>query len=109
MSPKRKPRVLVVDDEADIRSSLRRILEYDGYEGPEPIISEGTRRDEIYVGGLTYGAPLGFLLPFWARERALRDTLMTFNATYLNEQSTIENYEYDDLRFTVMVTKSFEF
>jgi hypothetical protein len=84
-------------------------FEYDGYEGPEPIISAETRRDEIYVGGITYGAPLGFLLPFLAHSRAFRDTLLTANATYLNEQSTIENYQYDDLRFTVMYTKTFEF
>lgn len=84
-------------------------FEYDGYEGPEPIISEATRRDEIYVGGITYGAPLGFLLPFLAQSRAFRDTLLTVNATYLNAQSTIENYEYDDLRFTFMYTKTFEF
>ena len=32
MSPKRKPLVQVVDDEEDIRSSLRMILEYDGME-----------------------------------------------------------------------------
>jgi len=30
MAPRRRPLVLVVDDEADIRSSLRRILEYEG-------------------------------------------------------------------------------
>jgi len=84
-------------------------FEYDGYEGPEPIISTETRRDAIYVGGITYGAPLGFLLPFLAHSHAFRDTLFTVNATHLNEQSTIENYTYDDLRFTVMYTKNFEF
>ncbi len=31
MNPRRKPLVLVVDDEADIRSSLRMILEYEGF------------------------------------------------------------------------------
>jgi two-component system nitrogen regulation response regulator NtrX len=31
MAPRRKPLVLVVDDESDIRSSLRMILEYEGY------------------------------------------------------------------------------
>jgi tetratricopeptide (TPR) repeat protein len=84
-------------------------FEYDGYEGPEPIISSETRRDAIYLGGITYGAPLGFLLPFLGRSPAFRDTLFTVNATYLNVQSTIENYQYDDLRFTVMYTKNFEF
>lgn len=84
-------------------------FEYDRYEGPEPIISAETRRDAIYVGGITYGAPLGLLLPFLAHSHVFRDTLFTVNATYLNEQSTIENYSYDDLRFTVMYTKNFEF
>jgi two-component system, NtrC family, nitrogen regulation response regulator NtrX len=32
MAPRRKPLVLVVDDETDIRSSLRMILEYEGYD-----------------------------------------------------------------------------
>jgi len=84
-------------------------FEYDRYEGPEPIISAETRRDAIYVGGITYGAPLGLLLPFLAHSHVFRDTLFTVNATYLNEQSTIENYQYDDWRFTVMYTKNFEF
>jgi two-component system nitrogen regulation response regulator NtrX len=35
MAPRRKPLVLVVDDESDIRSSLRMILEYEGYEFSE--------------------------------------------------------------------------
>ena len=35
MAPRRKPLVLVVDDESDIRSSLRMILEYEGYEFAE--------------------------------------------------------------------------
>ena len=84
-------------------------LEYDAYLGPEPIISSKTRRDTLFIGGLTYGAPLGFLLPFLNVPRAIRDTMFTVNATYLNEQSTIENYQYDDLRFTVLYTKNFEF
>ncbi len=83
--------------------------EYNGYEGPEPIVSADTRRDSIYLGGITYGAPLGFLMPFLSQSRAIRDTLLTVNATYLNEQSTIENYEYNDWRFTLMYTKNFEF
>jgi two-component system nitrogen regulation response regulator NtrX len=35
MAPRRKPLVLVVDDESDIRSSLRMILEYEGYDFAE--------------------------------------------------------------------------
>ena len=35
MAPRRKPQVLVVDDETDIRSSLRMILEYEGYDMAE--------------------------------------------------------------------------
>ena len=84
-------------------------LEYDAYRGPEPIVSSKTRRDAIFLGGLTYGAPLGFLLPFLNVPRALRDTMFTVNATYLNEQSTIENYQYNDWRVTVLYTKNFEF
>jgi hypothetical protein len=83
--------------------------EYDGYAGPEPIVSTRIRRDSIYVGGLSYGAPLGLLLPFVSHSAAVRDTLVTVNATYLNEQSTIENYQYDDWRFNMMFTRSFEF
>jgi Tetratricopeptide repeat len=84
-------------------------FESDAYDGPERIVSHRTRRDEIYLGGLTYGAPLGFLLPFLEPPRAVRDTLFTVNATYLNEQSSIDNYQYDDWRFTVLLTKNFEF
>lgn len=84
-------------------------FELDLYEGPEKILTEQTRRDRIYIGGLTYGAPLGTLLPFTASSKWLRDTLFTLNATYLNEQSTVENYQYDDWRLTVLWTKNFEF
>jgi len=35
--------------------------------------------------------------------------MLTVNATYLSEQSTIENYQYDDWRVTVLYSKNFEF
>jgi len=41
MASRRKPLVLVVDDESDIRSSLRMILEYEGYE-----LAEGASGEE---------------------------------------------------------------
>jgi hypothetical protein len=84
-------------------------FEYDAYEGPEPIVSQFTRYDSIYLGGITYGAPLGFLLPFLSPPQAIRDTLLTLNATYINEQSNLTNYQYDDWRFTLLFTKNFDF
>jgi len=83
--------------------------EHDGYEGAETVISRTTRRDDVYLAGLTYGLPLASILPFAAASGALRDTLFTANATYLNERSTIENYRYDDWRFTILWTKRFQF
>lgn len=83
--------------------------EYDAYRGHDPIVSHNARRDSIYTGGVSYGAPMGFLLPFLASSRVLRDTLFTLNATYLNEQSTIRNYQYDDWRLSMLWTKNFEF
>jgi hypothetical protein len=83
--------------------------EYDRYDGPDPIVSPDTRRDSIYVGGLTYGVPLGVLLPFLGSSRALGDTLLTANATYVNENSNLENYTYDDWRVSILFNKSFEF
>ena len=44
MAPRRKPLVLVVDDESDIRSSLRMILEYEGYEALEASSGEEALR-----------------------------------------------------------------
>lgn len=84
-------------------------FEYDGYDGPEKIVSGRTRRDEIYLAGLSYGVPMSLLLPFASTSRALRDTLLTLNATYLNERSTVENYQYDDWRFSLLWTKTFSF
>jgi two-component system nitrogen regulation response regulator NtrX len=43
MAPRRKPLVLVVDDEADIRSSLRMILEYEGYD----LVEAGSGEDGL--------------------------------------------------------------
>ncbi len=84
-------------------------FEWDAYRGHEPIVSHRNRRDAIYTGGLSYGAPMGFLLPFLASSRFLRDTLFTLNATYLNEQSTLRNYQYDDWRLSFLWSKNFEF
>jgi len=84
-------------------------FEYDDYDGPEQIISDRTRRDHVYLAGLSYGVPMSLLLPFASTSRALRDTLLTLNATYLNERSTLENYQYDDWRFSVLWTKTFSF
>ena len=40
MASRRKPLVLVVDDESDIRSSIRMILEYEGYSVSEASTGE---------------------------------------------------------------------
>lgn len=84
-------------------------FEYDGYEGPEPFVSTTTRRDQWYRGRVSYGAPLGFLLPFLSPPRAIRDTVMTANVEYLNVQSNITNYQFDDWRLSILFTKSFDF
>lgn len=84
-------------------------FEYDDYEGPELIVSTRTRRDAWYRGRVTYGAPLGFLLPFLSPPKAVRDTIMTANVEYLNVQSTLTNYEFDDWRLSLLFTKNFDF
>ncbi len=83
--------------------------EYDIYQGPEQIISSETRRDSMYRGRISYGAPLGFFLQHFSPPRAVRDTVLTLNSEYLNVQSTIPNYQYDDWRFSFLFTKSFDF
>ena len=83
--------------------------EYDRYDGPDPIVSVDKRRDSVYVSGLSYGIPLGVLMPFLGSSPAVRDTLLTANATYVNEDSNIENYTYDDWRLSILFTKNFEF
>jgi hypothetical protein len=85
------------------------LYEWDSYEGPEPTISFRTRRDSNYLGRLTYGAPLGFLLGFLSPPKALRDTVFTVNGEYLYVDSNIENYAYDNWRVSLLFTKSFDF
>ncbi len=84
-------------------------FQYDGYLGPERVVSFKRRRDEWYRGRVGYGAPLGFLLRFLAPPKAVRDTVVTVNGEYLNVQSNITNYQYDNWRFTVLFTRSFDF
>ena len=85
------------------------IFEWDSYEGPEPIISFRTRRDLDYLGRVTYGAPLGFLLGWLSPPRAVRDTVFTLNGEYLYVDSNIQNYTYDNWRVSLLFTKSFDF
>lgn len=84
-------------------------FEYDGYEGPELVISPDTRRDKNYLGRLTYGAPLGFLLGFLSPPKGVRDTVFTVNGEYLNVDSNLLNYSYDNWRVSLLFTKSFDF
>lgn len=84
-------------------------FEYDGYDGPEPFVSTKTRRDEWYRGRISYGVPVGVLIPFLSPPRQVRDTLMTANVEYLNVQSNIINYAFDDWRISILFTKNFDF
>lgn len=83
--------------------------EHDGYDGPDPFVSPRTRSDNLYRGRVVYGAPLGFLLQFLQLPRAVRDTLLSVSGEYLDVQSNLPNYEYDNWRVSMLFTKSFEF
>lgn len=85
------------------------LFEWDSYQGPEEIISYRTRRDLNYLGRITYGAPLGFLLGFLSPPKAVRDTVFTLNGEYLYVDSNIRNYTYDNWRVSLLFTKSFDF
>jgi tetratricopeptide (TPR) repeat protein len=84
-------------------------FEYDDYAGPQLPFYTKTRRDAWYRGRISYGAPLGFLLPFVSPPRAVRDTILTLNVEYLNVQSTITNYQFNDWRLSFLFTKNFDF
>lgn len=74
----------------------------DQYYIPDTAISRRVRKDETFRVRLTYGHPLGLL------HKSLKDLLWTGGFEHFASISTIQNYAYDNNKFTTMVTYRWE-
>jgi len=92
------------------------------YQTPDSAVTGGSpqrRREHPLRLRVTYGAPAGLLLDrlgYQVKGEAtgavrdfLDDVTASVSAEYLKQQSNIRNYEYENLRGQVLLTKRYEF
>ena len=84
-------------------------LELNGYEGADPALSGTTRHDEIFRYRLTYGTPVATLVPLEALRPLIRDTTATASFEQTRSLSTVMNYTYANSKYTLLLTKTWEF
>jgi len=83
--------------------------EHDFYDDPDPLVAPGrTRHDGLARGRLVYGVPLGILSALFEVPRSIGQTIFSVNGEYLNVQSNIRNYQYQNWRVSMLFTRNFD-
>ena len=88
-------------------------VEWQNYDGPDPFISGETRKDVDYGIALTYGMPVSALAFFSLDQdpmpQAVRDIVLTFTGGYFKSDSNVPNFDYENWRGQMLITKRFDF
>lgn len=79
------------------------------YDGPDPLISGRTRRDETLHGRVTVGLPVNGLVPRAARHDLFNDLLVLLSGEIYRSLSNITNYTYSNARAQLLISKRWRF
>lgn len=83
--------------------------EYDNYDMADPITGETDRDDWIYRGRMTLGVPVQTLFAAEEWPEALDGLTVSIYGEYYRADSNITNYEYDNVRGGLTISKRWEF
>jgi len=81
----------------------------DRYDEPDIFVSSRTRHDDIYRIRVTYGAPLVFFLGPGVVPPELEDVTVSGSLEYLRDSSNIRNFDYENWRPQLLLTKTWRF
>ena len=88
-------------------------IEWQKYDGPDPFISAETREDTDYGLSLTYGMPMSALALFRLDQdpmpQAVRDIVLSLSGGYFKSDSNVPNFDYENWRAQMLLTKRFDF
>lgn len=88
-------------------------VEWQKYDGPDPFISAETREDTDYGLSLTYGMPMSALALFRLDQdpmpQAVRDIVLSLSGGYFKSDSNVPNFDYENWRAQMLLTKRFDF
>jgi len=89
---------------------LRNSLDYayEDYDAANPRVSLRKRSDDIFRYQATFSTPLGRLFKNLHLPRSFADVRMNASLRYSDTSSNIQNYEYDNFRFELLFSKSFD-
>jgi tetratricopeptide (TPR) repeat protein len=83
--------------------------EYDNYDMADPITGESNRDDWIYRARMTLGVPVQTLFGAEEWPAALDGLTVSIYGEYYRADSNITNYEYDNARGGLTISKRWEF
>lgn len=81
---------------------------YEDYNAANPRVSVLKRSDDIFRYQATFSTPLGRLFKNMHLPRAIADVRANASLRYSSTNSNIQNYEYDNFRFELIFSKSFD-
>ena len=86
--------------------------EFDSYDAPDTFVSERRRQDEILRLRATYGAPLQTIasaVSDWQLPEAVGGVTLLVVGEYVNSDSNVESYTYNNWRGQLLLSKIWEF
>ena len=83
--------------------------ERDVYGAPNPRVSTRRRNDDQWLYRFTVSLPVSSLLPGIAMPRALRSVRVSGSAQYTSTESNVQNFDHDNVRGELFLSKRFDF